>query len=116
MRVVKSLAMSVAASLLLGTLAHASDAVGVSQGSAGQTVLTGKGLPWNVETSEPVSEAGAQGYSELHWTSEIGTSMGAALESGTGRYQQVTAAEGSQYPAPDWTSMFGTGTAAALER
>jgi hypothetical protein len=111
MRVVKSLAMSFAASLLLGTLAHASDAVGV-----GQSVLTGKGLPWNVETSEQVSEAGAQGYSELNWTSEIGTSMGAALESGTGRIQQVTAAEGAQYPAPDWTSMFGTGTAAALER
>ena len=82
MRTTRLFTVSVATSLLLGAVAHASDAASVSEGSAGiSEVVTGTGLPWNVETSQGVSPAGAQNDPEPHWTSAIGTGTAAAAES-----------------------------------
>jgi hypothetical protein len=81
MRATKLFTVSVATSLLLGAVAHASDAAGVSEGSARiSEVVTGTSLPWNVETSQRVSPARAQNDPEPHWTSAIGTGTAAALE------------------------------------
>jgi hypothetical protein len=81
MRATKLFTVSVATSLLLGAVAHASDAAGVSEGNARiSEAVTGSSLPWNVETSQRVSVAGAQNNPEPHWTSEIGTGTAAALE------------------------------------
>ncbi|HEV7448766.1 MAG TPA: hypothetical protein VGO18_39745 [Steroidobacteraceae bacterium] len=58
MRAIKFFTVSVAASPLLRTVAHASDAAGVSEGSAGKSeVVKTAGLPWNVEDL-PTSLAG----------------------------------------------------------
>jgi hypothetical protein len=81
MRATKLFTVSVATSLLLGAVAHASDAAGVGEGRAGAEVVTGTGLPWNVETSQRISPAGAQHNPELDWTSAIGTGTAAAVES-----------------------------------
>jgi len=117
MRVTKLFTVSVGASLLLGAVAHASDAAGVGEGSARLTeVVTGTGLPWNVETFQRVVPAGAQYYLKLDWTSLFGTGTAAALERGVESFQQPSAANAQSYPEPDWTSTFGTGTAAVLER
>ncbi|MDB6046384.1 MAG: hypothetical protein JWM63_4935 [Gammaproteobacteria bacterium] len=116
MRVTKLFTVSVAASLLLGTVAHASDSPGVAEGSVRRSeVVTRTGLPWNVETFQRVSPTGAQYYSGLHWTSAIGTGTAAALERGDDSFQQASPAK-AQHTEPVWTSMIGTGTAAALER
>jgi len=81
MRATKLFTVSVATSLLLGAVAHASDAASVGEGSARiSEVVTGTGLPWNVETFQRVSPAGAQYDPELPWTSAIGTGTAAALE------------------------------------
>lgn len=115
MRITKLFTVSVGASLLLGAVAHASDAAGVREGSR-RLVVTGTGLPWNVETFQRVLPAGAQHAPKLHETSFFGTGTGAALEKGLESFQQFSAANAQSYPEPDWTSTFGTGTAAALER
>ena len=80
MRAIKLFTVSVATSLLLGAVAHASDAAGVGEGSARAEVVTGAGLPWNVETFQRVSPAGAQHDPEPDWTSAIGTGTAAAFE------------------------------------
>jgi hypothetical protein len=114
MRVTKLFTVSVAASLLLSAVANASDAAGVGEGGARRSeVVTGTGLPWNLQR---VSPAGAQSYPELHWTSAIGTGTAAALERRDKSFQQDSPAKAQQTPEPVWTSMIGTGTAAALER
>jgi hypothetical protein len=104
MWVTKLFTVSVGASLLLGAVAHASDAAGVGEAR----------LPWNVETFQRVLPAEAQ-YPELVWTSAIGTGTAAALERGAS-FQHASPAKAQYYPEPDWTSTFGTGAAAALER
>jgi hypothetical protein len=117
MRAVKLFTVSVAASLLLGAAAHASDAAGISEGSARKSdVVQGASLPWNVETFQRVSPAGAQHYPELHWTSAIGTGTAAALQRNVGSFQRVSPANAQHYPELDWTSTIGTGTAAGLKR
>jgi hypothetical protein len=116
MRVTKLFTVSVATSLLLGTVAHASDAPGIAEGSARRSdVVTRTGLPWDLETSQRVSPTGAQYYSKHHWTSAIGTGTAAALERGDESFQQASTAKAQHTPEPVWTSMIGTGTAAALE-
>jgi hypothetical protein len=81
MRVTNLFTASVATSLLLGAVAHASDATGAGDGSAGTSeVVTGADLPSNVETFQQVSPTGAQDHPELNWTSAIGTGTAAALE------------------------------------
>jgi hypothetical protein len=81
MRAIKLFTVSVATSLLLGAVAQAADAAGFGEGSARAEVVTGTGLPWNVETSQRVAPAGAQDNPELDWTSAIGTGTAAAVES-----------------------------------
>lgn len=92
MRSTKLFTVSVAASLFLAAVAHASDA---------------PGLPWGAGSMQRVSEVGARHYPGLHWTSGIG--MGTAASPGRGGGAQ-------HYPDPDWTATIGTGTAASLER
>jgi hypothetical protein len=117
MRVTKLFTVSVAASLLLGAVAHASDASGVGEASASiSEVVTGTGLPWNIETFQRVSSAVARYYPEFDWTSAIGTDTAAAREMGIESFEQASPAKAQNYREPDWTSTIGTGTAAALER
>jgi hypothetical protein len=81
MRATKLFTASIATSLLLGAVAHASDAAGVGEGSPRTSeVVTGTGLPWNAEASQQVPPAGAQDDPGLNWTSAIGTGTAAALE------------------------------------
>jgi hypothetical protein len=81
MRSIKLLTVSVAASLLLGAVAHASDAVGVRVGNATKTTaVTAPRLPWDVGSLQRVSVAGPQRYPGLHWTSVIGTGTAGSLE------------------------------------
>jgi hypothetical protein len=113
MRAVKLFTVSVAASLLLGAVAHASDAAGVSEGSDRKSdVVQGASLPWNVETFQRVSLATSQHYPEPQWTSAIGTGTAAAAERGVDSFQRVSPATSQHYPEPHWTSMIGAGTAA----
>jgi hypothetical protein len=78
MRTIKMFTTSVAASLLLGAVAHAADASASSDGSAGKSaVVKGASLPWNVETFQRVSLESAPHYPELHWTAAIGTGTAA---------------------------------------
>jgi hypothetical protein len=81
MRVIKMVTASIAASFLLGAVAHAADAPGCGDGSASKSdVVNGTGLPWNVEASQQVSPATTQQHAEPDWTSKIGTGMAAVLE------------------------------------
>jgi hypothetical protein len=99
MLVIKRFTTSIAASLLLSAVAHAS----------------GTGLPWNVETFQQVSPAKAQHYAEPDRTSKIGTGTAAAPERTVESVQRVSPAK-NQYPESQWSSAIGTGTAATLER
>ena len=113
MRIIKMFTTSITASLLLGAVAHASDAPGGSDGSARKSeVVKAPSLPWNVETLQRVSPATAQHYPKPHWTSAIGTGTAAAAESGVDSFQRVSLATAQHYPERHWTSMIGTGTAA----
>jgi hypothetical protein len=101
MRSAKLFTVSVAASLLLGAVAHASDA---------------PGLPWNVGSFQRVSAVEAQQYPVPHWTSKIGTGTAASLGRGVSSFQGVGLANAQHDPGSDWTAMIGTGTAASLAR
>jgi hypothetical protein len=101
MRSAKLFTVSVAASLLLGAVAHASDA---------------PGLPWNLGSFQRVSAVGAQQYPGLHWTSVIGTGTAASLGGGVSSFQGVGLVNAQHDPGSDWTAMIGTGTAASLKR
>jgi hypothetical protein len=116
MRAINLFTASVAATLLLGAVAHASDAASVGEGSVSRSeVFKGPSLPWNLETFQPVSVAGAQHYPELNWTAAIGTGTAASLESGVETSQRVSPAAAQHHPQPDWTSTIGTGTAAGRD-
>jgi hypothetical protein len=81
MRVIKLFTASVATSLLLAAVAHAADTPAGDDGSARKSeVVSGAGLPWNVDSFQRVSPANAQHSAEPDWTSKIGTGMAAALE------------------------------------
>jgi len=104
MRSIKLFTVSVAASLLLGAVAHAADAV------------TGAGLPWSVASFQRISVVGPQQYPGLHWTSVIGTGTAASLGRGVGSFQRVAQASAQRDPEPDRTATIGAGTAASLKR
>jgi hypothetical protein len=113
MRTIKMFTTSIAASLLLGAVAHASDAPGGGDGSARKSeVVKAPSLPWNVETFQRVSLATAQHHPEPHWTATIGTGTAAAAEREVDSFQRVLPATPQHYPEPHWTSTIGTGTAA----
>jgi hypothetical protein len=99
MQVIKRFTTSIAASLLLSAVAHAS----------------GTSLPWNVETLQQVSPAKVQHYAELDRTSKIGTGTAAAPERTVESVQRVSPAK-THYPESQWSSVIGTGTAATLKR
>jgi hypothetical protein len=101
MRSTKLFTVSVAASFLLGAVAHASEA---------------PGLPWNVGGFQRVSVVGTQNYPGLHWTSGIGMGTAASLGRSAGSFQRVEVAKAEHDSEPDWTSTIGTGAAASLER
>jgi len=101
MRSARLFTVSVAASLLLGTVAHASDA---------------PGLPWNVGSFQRVAAIESQDYPGLHWTSVIGTGTAASVGRGVGSFEGGALAKVQRDPAPNWTSTIGTGMAASLER
>jgi hypothetical protein len=101
MRSIKLFSVSVAASLFLGAVAHASEA---------------PALPWNVGSFQRVSVVGAQHYPERHWTSVIGMGTAASLGRGVGSLEGGELAKAQHDPDPDWTSTIGTGMAASLER
>jgi hypothetical protein len=113
MRTIKIFTTSIAASLLLGAVAHASDAPGGDDGSARKSeVVKTPSLPWNIATFQRVSLATSQHYPEPHWTAAIGTGTAAALERGVDSFQRVSPAASQHSPEPHWTSTIGTGTAA----
>jgi hypothetical protein len=101
MRSTKLFTVSVAASLLLGAVAHASDA---------------PSLPWSVGSFQQVPVAGSRNYPELHWTAVIGTGRAALRDTGVGTFPPAPLASAQSDPEPDRTAMIGTGTAASLER
>jgi hypothetical protein len=99
MQVIKRFTTSIAASLLLGAVAHAS----------------GPALPWNVETFQQVPPAKAPHYAELDRTSKIGTGTAAASVRTVESVQRVSPAT-THYPESQWSSAIGTGRAATLKR
>jgi hypothetical protein len=112
MRTIKMFTTSITASLLLGAVAHASDAPGGDGSARKSEVVKAPSLPWNVETFQRVSLATSQHYPEPHWTAAIGTGTAAAAERGVDSFQRVSPATSQHYPEPHWTSTIGTGTAA----
>jgi hypothetical protein len=100
MRSTKLFTVSVAASLLLGAVAHASDA---------------PSLPWS-GSFQQVPVAGSRDYPELHWTAVIGAGRAALPGTGVGTFQPVPLVSAQSDPEPDWTATIGTGAAASLER
>jgi hypothetical protein len=101
MRSAKLFTVSVAASLLLGAVAHASDA---------------PGLPWNVGSFQRISAVGAEHYPALDGTSVFGTGTAASLGRDVGSFEGSELAKVQHDPDPNWTSAIGTGMAASLER
>ena len=81
MRIIKSATTSIAASLLLGAVAHATEAPDGGYASVRKSeAAMVTGLPWNVPTVQPVSPANADHYAEPDRTSKIGTGTAAALK------------------------------------
>jgi hypothetical protein len=116
MRVIKSATTSIAASLLLGAVAHAADTPDGGYASVRKSeAAMVTGLPWNVPTVQRVSPASAYHYAEPHRTSKIGTGTMAAPQRVVETFRPVSAVK-PHYPELQWSSTFGTGTAAALER
>jgi hypothetical protein len=114
MRVIKSATTSIAASLLLGAVAHAADAPDGGYASVRKSeAAMVTGLPWNVPTVQRVSPASAYHRTEPDRTSKIGT--GTTAQRVVETFRPVSAVK-SHYPELQWSSTFGTGTAAALER
>jgi hypothetical protein len=115
MRVINRFTTSIAASLLLAAVAHASDAGGGANGTATKfETVPVTGLPWNVATYQRVSSVTVQHPAEPHRTAKIGTGTAAATVRVVESLQPVSPANPS-YPAPLWSSTIGTGGAAALE-
>jgi hypothetical protein len=110
MRVINRFTTSIAASLLLAAVAHASDAPGATKSAA----VTVTALPWNVATYQRVSLVGPQRFAEPHPTSRIGTGTAAAARKVVESFQPVLPAS-PHYPGPSWSATIGTGGAAALE-
>jgi hypothetical protein len=99
--------VSVAAGLILNTVADASEV----------------GLPWDAQSLHAVSPAGigpaAAGirqYPQPDWTTVIGTGRAATAQGGADGGNSVSGASAGRYPNPDWTAAIGTGAAAALPR
>jgi hypothetical protein len=101
MRSAKLFTVSVAASLLMGAVAHASDA---------------PCLPWNVGSFQRVSAVEAQQYPGLDRTSVIGTGTAASLGRSVGSFEGGELAKVQHDLDPNWTSAIGTGMAASLQR
>jgi hypothetical protein len=113
MRVIKSVRMSIAASLLLGAVAHAADN---SYASVRESeAVKAPSLPWNDLTVRRVSPASASHYAEPDRTAKFGTGVGAGHEMAVASFRPVSAVK-NHYPDPQWSSTIGSGTAAALKR
>jgi hypothetical protein len=118
MRVIKRFTTSIAASLLLGAVAHASDAPdGGYGGGRNSEAVKATTLPWNVQTIQRLSPTTADHYAEPDRTSKIGTGAAGAPErvDVDESFQRVSSVT-PHYPEPHWTSKIGTGTAAVLKR
>jgi hypothetical protein len=114
MRVINRFTASIAASLFLGAVAHASDAAGGGYGTATTSAaVTVTGLPWNVSSYQRVSSVAAR-PAEPDRTSKIGTGTAAAAQKVVESFQPVSATP--HYPGPLWSAKIGTGGAAAVER
>ena len=108
MRVIKSVRMSIAASLLLGAVAHAADN---SYPSVRESeAVKAPSLPWNDLTVRRVSPATAYHYAELDRTAKFGTGMRAGHEMVVASFRPVSAVK-SHYPDPQWRSPTIGGTA-----
>ena len=115
MRVINRFTTSIAASLLLGAVAHASDAAGGGYGTATKSAaVTVTALPWNVSSYQQVSSVAGH-PAEPHRTSKIGAGTAAAAEKVVESFRPVLPAT-PNYPGPLWSATIGTGGAAALER
>jgi hypothetical protein len=101
MRSVKFFTVPFAASLLLGAVAHATDA---------------PGLPWNSGSVQQVAVMEPGRYPELHWTTVIGTGTAASLGRSEGSFEPVPLVAAQHDSEPDWTAAIGAGSAASLER
>jgi hypothetical protein len=108
MRNVNTVTVLVAAGLMAGAVAKASEPA----------------LPWRVQGSQGVATVSAVQQAAPDWTAVIGTGGAAAVAAGMGKSNDV--AHGSSglapvasvrsYPNPDWTASIGRGTAAASVR
>lgn len=110
MRVTKAYLLSAAASVLLGTVAHADDPAHFARGgNAGGAVL-----------HDANAREGIVRYPEAHWTSSIGTGTAAAFEQAESASKPVQNDDPQTRPvhSPEayWASRIGTGTATAFER
>jgi hypothetical protein len=107
MRVIKSVPMSIAASLLLSAVAYADN----SHASA-------PSLPWNAPTVQQVLPASTYERARPDWTAKIGTGVAASQENVVESDPSVSdvSAVSPHYPELPWSSTFGIGTAAAFER
>jgi hypothetical protein len=116
MRVIRMFTTSVAASLLLGAVAHAADAPNGGDGSARKSAaVNGTSLPWNFETFQRVAPVRVQHYAESDWTSRIGMGTAAVPERGVEGFKGGSL-EKAHYPEPQWSSLIGTGMAAVVKR
>ena len=112
MRVIKS-GMSIAASLLLGAVAHAADN---SYASVRESeAVKAPSLPWNDPTVQRISPASAYHHAEPDRTAKFGTGMAERHEMVVASLRPVSVVK-PHYPEPQWSSTIGSGTAAALER
>jgi hypothetical protein len=105
MRNVNTVTVLVAAGLMAGAVAKASEPA----------------LPWRVQGSQGVATVSAVQQAAPDWTAVIGTGGAAAVAAGMGKSNDVAhglAPEASvrSYPNPDWTAAIGRGTAAASVR
>jgi hypothetical protein len=101
MRSTKLFTVSVAASFLLGSAAHAADS---------------PSLPWSVGGFHRVPVAGSLDHPELNWTSVIGTGTAASIGRGIGSFQRIPLVNVPHQAEPDWTATIGTGAAAFVGR
>jgi hypothetical protein len=116
MLVIKKFTASIAASLLLGAVAHASDAPNGHYGSARNSeAVMATTLPWNVQTIQRVSPTSAFHFADLDRSSIVGTGTAAAFEGRGERFENVSSVT-FHYPEAQWSASIGMGTAAALER
>lgn len=97
MRNVRTLGVSVAASLMVSAIAQASE----------------PNLPWQVSGGQAIATVSAVRHRATDWAAVIGTGDAAAVEASVVKSNGVVPARVRSYPKPDWTAAIGRGTAAA---